>query len=295
MSQYQPVLVRGAAAAATPLSEWSHEAMLHRCNRKDGTPWSVTIERNNRVSHNDRWPLVSGWNFCQYLEAYRKPENKNMLYCISSISDDGLSFVEHLKMPKMLDCAEFGTSLHDVRMWMSSGNTTSSQHFDTHENLLMQIDGEKRIFLSHPNESQYFYMDHHDKYGLSPINVDRVDLQRFPRLPEAKVLYAHLYPGDALYIPDCYWHVIHSTTGRNIGLAFEWGAFSSSVGRYPTELLKLFDHPGLYWAERTRLEGSMRQRDAAWTPSQQTRRPIKCTAPMESLRNLSEYTHWRLH
>jgi hypothetical protein len=30
MSQYQPVLVRGAAAAATPLSEWSHEAMLHR-------------------------------------------------------------------------------------------------------------------------------------------------------------------------------------------------------------------------------------------------------------------------
>ena len=64
---------------------------------------------------------------------------------------------------------------------MSAGNTTSSAHFDTHDNLLLQIDGEKEVLLWHPNESALLYSDHHDKWGLSPVNVDRVDLQ-VPRL-----------------------------------------------------------------------------------------------------------------
>ena len=52
------------------------------------------------------------------------------------------------------------------------------------------------------------------RYGLSPINVDRVDLQRFPKFAEARVEHVRLHPGDALYIPENYWHVIKST-GRN--------------------------------------------------------------------------------
>lgn len=34
----------------------------------------------------------------------------------------------------------------------------------------------------HPNASAHLYMDHHDKFGLSPVNCDRVDLQRFPEV-----------------------------------------------------------------------------------------------------------------
>ena len=48
------------------------------------------------------------------------------------------------------------------------------------------------------------YMDHHDKFGLSPINVDRVDLDRFPDFSTGRMYHARLEAGDALYIPDRY-------------------------------------------------------------------------------------------
>jgi len=88
----------------------------------------------------------------------------------------------------------------------------SSLHFDTHENILMQLDGEKEILLFHPNETANFYMDHHNKYGLSPVNVDHVDLQRFPRVSNATVMRTRLLPGDAVYLPDGWWHVIRRST-----------------------------------------------------------------------------------
>lgn len=201
-----------------------------------------------------------------------------------------------LSLPPVLACEDLAESVYDVRMWMSSGNTTSSLHLDTHENLMLQIDGEKKVFLSHPNESQYFYMDFHDKFGLSPVNVDRVDLQRFPLLRNATVLFAHLKPGDILYLPHGWWHVIHSLPGRNIGISFEWAAFSSNTGLWPRELQLLISHPGLYWAEQAQLTGSFHQNLALKTPSIKTGLPINCSSSMSMrLRNLSEYEHWKLH
>ena len=63
----------------------------------------------------------------------------------------------------MLACEELYQSLYDARLWMSLGNTTSSAHFDTHENLLLQVDGRKEVLLWHPNETANLYMDHHAK------------------------------------------------------------------------------------------------------------------------------------
>ena len=46
--------------------------------------------------------------------------------------------------------------------------------------------------------------------------MDRVDLQRFPAVSAAAPLFANLTAGDALYIPDGWWHVVHSPKGRNV-------------------------------------------------------------------------------
>ena len=57
-----------------------------------------------------------------------------------------LSAVDRLPH-QVLACNELYNSMHAVRMWFSRGNTTSSQHFDTHDNLMLQIDGIKDILL----------------------------------------------------------------------------------------------------------------------------------------------------
>ena len=72
VAKYKPVLLRGAASKATNLSDWSDEALLSarddadhlRCELKGGGRWWVTVEKNNRISHNDRFPLAEGYARC---------------------------------------------------------------------------------------------------------------------------------------------------------------------------------------------------------------------------------------
>ena len=81
-------------------------------------------------------------------------------------SDQGVPLRRELRLPPPLSCEELAGSVHEVRLWMSGGNTTSSLHFDTHDNLMVQLDGTKEIYMWHPRESHHFYSDFHTKFCL---------------------------------------------------------------------------------------------------------------------------------
>jgi len=68
-------------------------------------------------------------------------------------------------MPSVLQCPEIHESVHETRLWMSSGNSSSSLHFDTHENLMLQVFGTKSVYMFPPSQSHKTYMDYHDRYG----------------------------------------------------------------------------------------------------------------------------------
>ena len=122
-------------------------------------------------------------------------------------------------------------------------------------------------------------MDHHDKFGLSPVNVDRVDLQRFPRVSAAHTYLANLSAGDALYIPDSWWHVVRSHD-RNAAVALEWAPFIHEAGEWPAHVRARKENPGVYWAEQTRIAAAMREQLIARIPSRSTRRPVRCESPL---------------
>ena len=87
---------------------------------------------------------------------------------------------------------------------------------------LLQIDGEKTILLWPPSESKNFYMDYHDRWGLSPLHVDRVDLSVFPLFAHTQNgVVAHVKKGDVVLIPDGWWHQVRSAAGRNSAITFE--------------------------------------------------------------------------
>ena len=89
LSKSRPIVLRGGTAAWTDLDSWSDESLKTRCQLEGGHPWEVLVEKFNRIIQNDRHPLIGRWDFCQFLEEYRKPEYKNMLYLISSIAEPG--------------------------------------------------------------------------------------------------------------------------------------------------------------------------------------------------------------
>jgi len=224
---------------------------------------------------------VADWSFCDFLHHFSKPEfETNSPYVVTPLSESGVPLQRELYLPPPIGCEELAGSLHEARLWMSGGNTTSSLHFDTHENLMLLLDGEKEVLLWHPNESHKMYMDHFNKYGLSPINVDRVDLQRYPAFAESTPMYARLAAGDALYIPDGWWHLIRSHK-RNIAVTFEMHPWEARVGATRQEgmeaMLRRISTPGVFWAEQVRIGHALRRKQAASVPS-----PFRCAATVAS-------------
>ena len=278
---FRPLVIRGVQHTT---EVWDDEFLESHCQLENGLAWRALIEKNNRVVQNDRHPLMYDWTFCDFIRSYKAPEYKNMLYVVTPLSDTGVSLPKHLYIPQVLRCSEVHQSIHEARLWMSNGNTTSSLHFDTHENILMQIDGTKEVYMWHPKESHKFYSDFHNKFGLSPISADHVDLERYPEFAKAATMKAVMGPGDALYIPDGWWHLVRSFN-RNIAIAVEFEPFNmhDTERHWPSDVLARYRWPGLFWEEQIRIKYEMRERlGASRYTSIMTGKPITCeSAPVK--------------
>lgn len=202
---------------ASPLHPiWRDDAALSRV----AGDWTVIVEENNRIVHDHREPFWTNWTYSLFLQRYLTRKWHNRLYCITQLDSRLERFApvyDELACPELLESRE----VH-YRMWHSAGNTSSSLHFDTHDVLLTQMDGEKEVWLWHPFNASRTYMDYHTRYGLSPINPDHVDLREFPEWANAHAERVHLMPGDRLFIPALWWHQIRSGVGRNLMLTTEF-------------------------------------------------------------------------
>jgi hypothetical protein len=233
----QPVVLSGAATAATHGVEWDDALLLRACHLRGGAPWQSIIEVNKVIVSNTRYPLLSSdarWNFCEFVKNYTKPEHRDSMYVVSPLSDPGVQLGKFVELPSVLRCSEMHESVHDTRLWMSSGGTSSSLHFDTHENLMLQVDGTKDVYFWPPSASHLTYMDYHNRYGLSPVNPDRVDLERYPLFAALRGgMHATLTRGDALFIPDGWWHQVRTRPGRNIAVTWEFEPYEGVEALWP--------------------------------------------------------------
>lgn len=261
-----PLVLRGGGAAQEVLT-WDDAFLRRHCALEGGLPWRVLVERNNRVVRNDRHPLMYDeannlWSFCDFLDRYGAPEYRNMLYVVTPLTDAGVPLLRYLKLPDALRCGELAGAITGARLWMSGGNTTSSLHFDTHDNVMLQLGGVKEVYMWPPNQSALLYPDFHTKFGLSPISADFVDLERYPAFADSAPRRALLRPGDALYIPDGWWHLIRARVGRNVGVAVELRPFGEAglERHWPRDVHARYAWPGLFWAEGVAIRYAMRER-----------------------------------
>ena len=206
-----PYLVRHAISV---LWGWLDDSLL----AKAAGEWKVIVEQQNRVIDSFRRPFEQ-LTLRKFLRTYTRRPRYLITECAA-----GCGVHRFFPVHSELDCPELRTEVRR-RLWMSHGNTSSSIHFDTHEALLVQADGERRVLLWPPEQAHHLYMDEgeHQRYGLSPINVDRVDLRRFSRLTDAVPFVVDLRPGDLLYVPALWWHHVSTPHGqRNVLLTTEF-------------------------------------------------------------------------
>ncbi|KAK9919096.1 hypothetical protein WJX75_009374 [Coccomyxa subellipsoidea] len=110
-------------------------------------------------------------------------------------------------------CLEAGQVSH-INLWMCTRGSRSSLHYDPYHNLLCVVTGSKEVRCMSPAATQWLYP--YPLYSESPnhsaVDFTQPDGVRHPLYAEAlkHQLSAHLQAGDALFLPEGWWHQVDS-------------------------------------------------------------------------------------
>eukprot|EP00933_Yihiella_yeosuensis_P021533 TRINITY_DN1701_c0_g2_i1.p1 TRINITY_DN1701_c0_g2~~TRINITY_DN1701_c0_g2_i1.p1 ORF type:complete len:364 (-),score=51.65 TRINITY_DN1701_c0_g2_i1:243-1334(-) len=162
------------------------------------------------------------------------------VYNTSEVYYSGESFEPLLSDQEFLPCLRCGGFLNFLRrgqLWMGRGGSRTTAHYDDNDNINCQVDGEKRIMLfdrkyktvfeEHANtpKNKFGWVNHDLPGGedfegwgahMALLDLDKVDLIRFPGWIDLEWSYADLKPGDCMYIPLGWLHHVIAKPGRSI-------------------------------------------------------------------------------
>ena len=116
-------------------------------------------------------------------------------------------------------CSHNGRQLSRASIWFGTKSTVTLLHYDSYNNLLVQVAGYKYVILFPASETSKLYAKAESennellKQGnTSAINVALPDLGRHPLYARAKGFAVLLEPGDTLFIPRGMWHYVQALT-----------------------------------------------------------------------------------
>ena len=114
-----------------------------------------------------------------------------------------------------------------ARIWIGN-RIRVAPHYDVKQNVACCIAGRRRFTLFPPEQIANLYPG---PFELTPagtpvsmVDVAEPDLQAYPRFAEAwrAALQATLEPGDAIYIPYCWWHGVESLDPVSVLVNYWW-------------------------------------------------------------------------
>jgi hypothetical protein len=97
-------------------------------------------------------------------------------------------------------------------IWMGSAGNVTKAHYDTEDNINVQLRGRKEFFLFPAAQLDALYPRSAWDYmsNFSRVDITAPDLARYPRFSRATPMRAVTEPGDFLYIPIYWWHQVHT-------------------------------------------------------------------------------------
>jgi len=113
------------------------------------------------------------------------------------------------------------------RMWLGNA-VTAATHYDNMDGINCMVAGRKRFIFFPPDQLPNLYIGPLDLApGGQPTSMVRVsnpDLERFPRFADALAVAesVEVEPGDAIYIPNLWWHNVESLDPVNLSVNYWW-------------------------------------------------------------------------
>ena len=120
------------------------------------------------------------------------------------------------------------------RIWVGNKITTPT-HIDGSDNIACVISGRRQFVLFPPEQIANLYIGPLD-FAPTPSPISMVNLREpdFDRYPNYRIALEHaqtaiLEPGDAIFIPNLWWHHVESLDQINILMNYWWGGSNFST------------------------------------------------------------------
>ena len=198
----KPVLFKGAAIPTPAFKSWTDDYLSSKFGK---VKFDVEEgKKENRSKELFNMPLE------EFLKSYKEKD----IYLVASVPKIMRGDIYLLKC---ILCGGFTDELQDTVMWFSNGGTKSVLHFDAIDNINCLMSGTKELFMVDKKEHAHINIDKPDG-SFSKVDVDKVDLEKYPGLADVPWYKATMEPGDCLFIPYRWFHQVRSYGPRNLAI-----------------------------------------------------------------------------
>ncbi|XP_077998374.1 uncharacterized protein LOC144451416 [Glandiceps talaboti] len=204
----RPLLIKGGGNRWPAVDLWPDEEYLLENFGEE------VFRVDLRKVWDDKHPPRMNMYMKDFLDIYKKKD----IYLDSPFPRSGM--LHDAFVPTVLECEELFAKVDSASLLFSSGNTSYVFHQDGYENIITLIAGQKTFLIAHPKDGHKVYANQFTTMpGLSPIEPEKVDLVKFPKVADLDYYEVHMEAGDQLYIPIYWWHQVRSYKAPNIAIS----------------------------------------------------------------------------
>ena len=168
----RPVVFRGVTNNWPATKHWKNETYLRELYS------DVLFDVEDHIIYNNDLNTRITMNFSQFLDSY-----KTKKYYLDSPFPQS-PMMNDVEVPLMFRCE--GQVFSSAHFLFSNGGTSGPLHVDGYENFLALFSGTKVVYIYSPEYLHHLYMDQFISFpGLSPVNPEKVDLIKFPKVKDA--------------------------------------------------------------------------------------------------------------
>ncbi len=213
--QSEPMIVRRLASHWPATTKWRNMESLSRIQGHRLVPIEV-----GSISSGMTEQLLS---FRAFISTYLAQSNHTISWSLDDASNPSSRIAYLAQHPLLEQIPELyqdveqspcGIEPTNVNAWIGTGGTRTPLHFDSYDNMLIQLVGAKYVRLYDPKETGRLYVSSDKKYGLqgnmSEVDCELEDFAKHPLCKDAVYTEVILFPGDCLYIPSRHWHYVRS-------------------------------------------------------------------------------------